>query len=286
MRAAASPRPPRASSRGSRTPRPRAPPPRRASLRARCRSAPASAPPAAVSDRTRRLLASVAGSESGAGGAGGGTTLAALERADAVWSAIRNMRVGPDAPRPPPLRDRVPRLHRRRGVLLLRDDDVRRAAVCGGTLGILLACALQARGQRVVVVERGPLVGRDQEWNISRAELETLVPLGVLTQGQADRCVTGEFNPIRCGFYGSETPPMVTRDVLNAGVKPAVLVATVRENFEALGGVVHERTALSGLDVRADGVVLEAEEASSTEARSREGSGARSRRRVRRRVPL
>ena len=68
--------------------------------------------------------------------------------------------------------------------------------------------------------------------------------------------MTGEFNPIRCGFYGSETPPMVTRDVLNAGVKPAVLVATIRENFEALGGVVHERTALSGLDVRADGVVL------------------------------
>ena len=65
------PRPPRASSRGSRTPRPRAPPPAAPPLRARCRSAPASAPPAAVSDRTRRLLASVAGSESGAGGAGG-----------------------------------------------------------------------------------------------------------------------------------------------------------------------------------------------------------------------
>ena len=258
MRAAASPAPPAPlrAGRGRRAP---APPPRRASLRAYCRSAPASAPPAAVSDRTRRLLASVAGSESGAGGAGGGTTLAALERADAVWSAIRNMRVGPDAPpAPPPFVTESP-ASTVGAASSSSGTTTYDVAVCGGTLGILLACALQARGQRVVVVERGPLVGRDQEWNISRAELETLVPLGVLTQAQADRCVTGEFNPIRCGFYGSETPPMVTRDVLNAGVKPAVLVATVRENFEALGGVVHERTALTGLDVRADGVVLEAE---------------------------
>lgn len=42
------------------------------------------------------------------------------------------------------------------------------AVVCGGTLGIFAAAALAARGLRVAVVERGPLRGRDQEWNISR----------------------------------------------------------------------------------------------------------------------
>jgi len=40
--------------------------------------------------------------------------------------------------------------------------------VCGGTLGIFMACALQLRGFKVCVVERGPLRGRTQEWNISR----------------------------------------------------------------------------------------------------------------------
>jgi glycine/D-amino acid oxidase-like deaminating enzyme len=42
------------------------------------------------------------------------------------------------------------------------------AVVSGGTLGIFMACALQKRGFRVCVVERGPLKGRTQEWNISR----------------------------------------------------------------------------------------------------------------------
>ena len=40
--------------------------------------------------------------------------------------------------------------------------------VCGGTLGIFVAAALQVRGYKVAVVEQGKLVGRTQEWNISR----------------------------------------------------------------------------------------------------------------------
>lgn len=47
--------------------------------------------------------------------------------------------------------------------------------VCGGTLGIFLACSLQLRGVRVAVVERGKVQGREQEWNISRKELSELV---------------------------------------------------------------------------------------------------------------
>ena len=205
----------------------------------------------AISDRTRRLLESVEGSEGGeqAGGAGGGTTLRALERVDAAWAAIRNMPEG-DAAGPAPsfvTESREP-------IGGPCDYDV---AVCGGTLGILLAAALQTRGQRVVVVERGPLKGRDQEWNISRPELETLVPLGVLTQAQVDRVITKEFNPIRCGFHGSDAPPMITRDILNTGVKPSLLLECVRENFEAAGGTVMERAALDGVDVRPDGVRLD-----------------------------
>ena len=134
------------------------------------------------------------------------------------------------------------------------DYDV---AVCGGTLGILLAAALQHRGQRVVVIERGPLKGREQEWNISRPELEALVPLGVLTAAQADACVTKEFNPIRCGFHGSGRDPMVTRDILNCGVKPSALLECARANFERKGGVVMERAALAGIDVRPNGALLD-----------------------------
>ena len=52
---------------------------------------------------------------------------------------------------------------------------IRGQVVCGGTLGIFLAAALQLAGLRVAVVERGPLAGRAQEWNISRKEIAELV---------------------------------------------------------------------------------------------------------------
>ncbi len=44
--------------------------------------------------------------------------------------------------------------------------------VLGGTLGIFLATALQLRGWKVAVVERNTLMGREQEWNISRADMQ------------------------------------------------------------------------------------------------------------------
>ena len=51
-----------------------------------------------ISERTRRLLTSIEGTEGEqASGAGGGTTLAALERADAAWRSIRHMKTGAEA---------------------------------------------------------------------------------------------------------------------------------------------------------------------------------------------
>ncbi len=41
-----------------------------------------------------------------------------------------------------------------------------------GTLGIFHGAALALRGRRVAVVERGRLQGREQEWNISRADMK------------------------------------------------------------------------------------------------------------------
>lgn len=41
-----------------------------------------------------------------------------------------------------------------------------------GTLGIFHGAALALRGRRVAVVERGKLQGREQEWNISRSDMQ------------------------------------------------------------------------------------------------------------------
>ena len=50
------------------------------------------------------------------------------------------------------------------------DFDV---VICGGTLGIFFAAALQKMGIKTCVVERGKVVGRPQEWNISRFFTQT-----------------------------------------------------------------------------------------------------------------
>ena len=58
------------------------------------------------------------------------------------------------------------------------DFDV---TICGGTLDIFIATALQLQGHRVAAIEAGKLMGCEKEWNISWLELDELVELGVLT---------------------------------------------------------------------------------------------------------
>ena len=76
--------------------------------------------------------------------------------------------------------------------------------VCGGTLGIFIATALQLKGHKVCVIEGGELKGREQEWNISMNELLELVELGVLTMDDIDDAVTTEFPGCRAGFKNKE----------------------------------------------------------------------------------
>jgi hypothetical protein len=49
--------------------------------------------------------------------------------------------------------------------------------MCGGTLGICVALALQQQGYRVAVVERRRVEGRLQEWNSSRHEMQVRTAL-------------------------------------------------------------------------------------------------------------
>ncbi|KAL4448357.1 hypothetical protein ABPG75_005576 [Micractinium tetrahymenae] len=211
--------------------------------------APAAAPERSLTERMFEQMERNAAAGEQALGAGGVTSLEALRRADAAW---RSLRTRTDwGPRPEFVHTTAAPLG------APADVDV---AVCGGVLGIFLACALQLRGLRVAVLERGPLLGRTQEWNISRKELQELVEMGLLSEQEAEESITSEFNPVRIGFHGDapgQGAEVWTRDVLNLGASPARLVAAARARFEAAGGRVLERTALEGLWVHPDGVRLQ-----------------------------
>lgn len=122
----------------------------------------------------------------------------------------------------------------------------------------MFGAALAARGLRIAVVERGPLRGRDQEWNISRAELLELVDAGVLTHADVASVVVSDFSPGTCALHGDPRGPLRVAGVLNLGVSPNGVVDAARRALESRGGcVVRERTAVSGLSVHDDGVSLD-----------------------------
>lgn len=135
------------------------------------------------------------------------------------------------------------------------------AVICGGTLGIFIATALQLKGHTVCVIEGGVLKGREQEWNISMKELLELVELGVLTEDDIDAAVTTEFPGCRSGFKNKEAPTTgsyfengigyecVTNDVLNLGASPGILIERVKNRFIDLGGVVKELSPIKGIAI-------------------------------------
>jgi lycopene cyclase CruP len=131
------------------------------------------------------------------------------------------------------------------------DRDV---IICGGTLGILLGTALVQRGWRVAVLERGVLRGRDQEWNISRQELQVLVELELLTTDELNRTIASEYNPARLSFHkGIE---LWVENVLNVGVDPVALLDLLKAKFLAAGGELLEQTAFEGAIVHSDGITI------------------------------
>jgi len=125
--------------------------------------------------------------------------------------------------------------------------------LAGGTLGILVAAALAQRGWRVLVLERGRLEGRVQEWNIAWEELLNLAHLHLLTIPELEAVVVRRFNPVRVAFGDYQ---VWVRDVLNLGVSPRLLLAQLAQKFLTWGGHLQEYQGFEQLTVHPDGVTV------------------------------
>ena len=128
--------------------------------------------------------------------------------------------------------------------------------ICGGTLGVMLAAPLARRGWRVALLERRQLRGRDQEWNISRDELQVLVALGLLSEEELSAAIASEYNPARVSFSGGDD--LWVENVLNIGVDPVYLLERLKQVFLAAGGVLLEQTPFQQARVGANGVLVTA----------------------------
>ncbi|HEY9597852.1 MAG TPA: FAD-dependent oxidoreductase, partial [Cyanophyceae cyanobacterium] len=171
-----------------------------------------------------------------------GNVLARLRNADQIWQALREDK------NPVPLV-----IKESKEPLGAVDWDV---VICGGTLGIFIGAALQMRGWRVALIERGILRGREQEWNISRKELDVFLKLGLLSEAELEQAIATEYNPARISFFGG--PDFWIRDVLNIGIDPVFLLDTLKSKFLESGGQLYEKTSFDGAAIHPDGVFLEA----------------------------
>lgn len=174
-----------------------------------------------------------------------GNPLVGLERVDERW---RQYRCG-DLPVPEVVKENSQ-------VLGATDWDV---VICGGTLGVLLGVALAQRGWQVAILEKGQLRGRQQEWNISRRELQDLIKLGLMSSAELESAIATEYNPARIQFHGGE--PLWVENVLNIGVDPVILIELLKQKFLSAGGKLFEQTAFESAVVHPDGVNVQAGEA-------------------------
>lgn len=241
------------------------------------RPAVATSPPGVATDapvgekyeRTRRLLESIKLTETGSA-AGASGDFAGLQRLDSIWQRVKAPK-GKPKPLDPAAMFLKDLGEAPSGSSTTTMFDV---CVCGGTLGIFLAAALQRRGLKVAVVERGKVAGREQEWNISMDEIDELVAVGALNQEDVDGAVEppghlkvgrarseneliaqhsgsvrAGFNPEQLDRGQSGLQEVWVPDVLHLGVRPRVAVERARKRFEEAGGVVYEGVAVQGVYV-------------------------------------
>jgi lycopene cyclase CruP len=165
----------------------------------------------------------------------------ALETVDRLWSTLRQQT--------PTMEPLVVIDKTNLGEL---DADV---AICGGTLGIFIAVALQKQGHKVILLERGKLKGREQEWNISRPELQVFLDLELLSETELDQAIATEYNPARISFHqGYE---LWVKDVLNIGIDPIFLLETLKNKFLEAGGTLLEYTSFGSATIHPDGVCIQ-----------------------------
>ncbi|WP_448561103.1 FAD-dependent oxidoreductase [Trichothermofontia sp.] len=134
--------------------------------------------------------------------------------------------------------------------------------ISGGTLGIFMGAALAQQGWRVVLLERGVLRGRDQEWNVSRSELRVFLDLGLLSAEELTQAIATTYNPARISFLGG--PDYWVQDVLNLGVDPVYLLERLKQRFLAAGGQLLEQTEWVGVTCHPDGVAVSIQPQSGT----------------------
>jgi len=121
------------------------------------------------------------------------------------------------------------------------DFDV---VIAGGGLSVLYAPILAEMGMRVAVLERATAARAHREWNASRAELEPLVTLGILTKPELEEVIVARYTSGIVRWFGGGTYRV--RGVLDHAVDAGKLLELTRRRAEAVGVTFLDGVSVTG----------------------------------------
>jgi len=133
----------------------------------------------------------------------------------------------------------------------------------GGALGVIHAAVMAQLGYRVLLLERLPFGRMNREWNISRAELQSLIDLGLFTSAECESIIAREYKDGFNKFFDGNNPPHLkapvlhTPTVLNLGLDAEKMLQLCGEKLRAAGGEIWDETEFIRADIEPSQVVVQ-----------------------------
>jgi lycopene cyclase CruA len=118
----------------------------------------------------------------------------------------------------------------------------------GGALGVIHAAVMARLGYRVLLIERLPFGRMNREWNISRAEFQSLIDLGLFTAAEFEGLIAAEYVDGFHKFFDGNNPPQArakilhTPTVLNIAIDSEKLLRLCGDKLTAAGGEIWDQT--------------------------------------------
>lgn len=134
----------------------------------------------------------------------------------------------------------------------------------GGALGVIHAAVMANLGYRVLLIERLPFGRMHREWNISRAEFQSLINLGLFTAEEFESLIACEYKDGFNKFFDANNPAIAqapilhTPTVLNIALNSEALLRRCGAKLTAAGGTIWDETEFETAEVSAECVVVRA----------------------------
>jgi lycopene cyclase CruA len=128
----------------------------------------------------------------------------------------------------------------------------------GGALGVIHAAVMARLGYRVLLLERMPFGRMNREWNISRAEFQSAIDLGLFTAAEFESIIACEYIDGFHKFFDANNPPQCkapilhTPTVLNIAIDADRFIRLCGDKLREAGGEIWDETEFERADIDRD----------------------------------